>query len=417
MEQGIVFDIASKAAKASKEIAGLSGIEKDSILRDMAGSLRENMDGLQEANRMDLDAAAKNILSSAMIDRLRLDEGAIEKMALALEEIAGIPDPTGGIMGMQRRPNGLLVGKMRIPLGVVGMIYESRPNVTADVAGLCIKSGNAVVLRGGSEAFNSNRAIADILKQVLVLHGVQPDAIGFIPVTGHKAVMEMIVLDDYIDVIIPRGGEGLIRIVAENSRIPVLKHYKGVCHIFVDAAADLDMAYNICMNAKVQRPGVCNAMETLLVDKEIAQAFLPEMARRFVSAGVDLRGCERTCAILDNITKAEPQDWDKEYLDLVLAVRIVDNMEQAMDHIDRYGSDHTESIITQDYTKTMVFLRRVRSSTVMVNASTRFADGGEFGLGAEVGISTSRIHAYGPMGVEGLTIEKFVCFGDGQIRE
>jgi glutamate-5-semialdehyde dehydrogenase len=311
-----------------------------------------------------------------------------------------------------------MVGRMRIPLGVVAMIYESRPNVTADAVGLCLKSGNSVILRGGSEAFNSNLAIAGILKKTLKESGINPDIIGFIPVTDRAAINELLKLEDYIDVVIPRGGEGLIRTVVENSRIPVLKHYKGVCHIYVDSEADLNKAYRICFNAKVQRPGVCNAMETLLVHEDMAEVFLPEMIAMFEKAGVEIRGCPKTMAIVPTvIKKATEADWYEEYVDLILAVRVVGSLDEAIDHIEKYGSNHTEAIITENYTKAMRFLKEVDSSTVLVNASTRFSDGGQFGLGAEVGISTSKIHAYGPMGIEGLTIEKFVCLGDGQIRQ
>jgi len=417
METNDVGKIASLAKKASRSLAMLSSNEKEGILKNMASSIRDNAGLLKEENKKDLAKAEEMELSSAMIDRLTLSDKVIESMASALEEIALLPDPVGRISGMVKRPNGLLVGKMRIPLGVIGMIYESRPNVTADAAGLCIKSGNAVVLRGGSEAFYSNMAIAGVLKNAIKASGADPDAIGMVPVTDRKAVMEMLALEDYIDLIIPRGGEGLIRTVVENSRIPVLKHYKGVCHIFVDRDADLQKAYSICMNAKVQRPGVCNAMETLLVDRPISQEFLPNMARMFREKGVELRGCKDTMAIVGDIIEATEDDWYKEYLDLILSIKVVDNMEEAIDHIEKYGSNHTESIITENYTRAMEFLKRVDSSTVLVNASTRFSDGGEFGLGAEVGISTSKIHAYGPMGVEDLTIEKFICLGDGQIRQ
>ena len=346
-----------------------------------------------------------------------MSDKVIEGMALALEEIADQSDPVGRITGMVRRPNGLLVGRMRIPIGVVAIIYESRPNVTADTAGLCLKSSNAVILRGGSEAFNSNAAIVKILKESLTQSGIDPDVIGFIPVTDRQAILDMLKLEEYIDLVIPRGGEGLIRTVAENSLIPVLKHYKGVCHIFVDRQADLEKAYSICLNAKVQRPGVCNAMETLLIDAPIAGIFLPRMARIYKQHGVELRGCPRCRAFLPEMKVATEEDWYAEFLDLILAVKIVEDIHEAIDHIEKYGSNHTEAIITESYSRAMEFINQVDSSTVLINASTRFSDGGEFGLGAEVGISTSKIHAYGPMGIEDLTIRKFVCFGDGQIRQ
>jgi len=412
-----IRDIAANARRASRTLMSLSSIRKEEALRHMAASLRENASFLKAENRKDLDAALGTGLSSAMIDRLTLSDKVIEGMAKGLEEIAGLPDPVGRISGMTRRPNGLMVGKMSIPLGVVSIIYESRPNVTADAAGLCLKSGNAVILRGGSEAFNSNRAIVKTLKESLESLSIDPDVIGFIPVTDHQAVLEMLRLEEYIDLVIPRGGEGLIRTVVENSLIPVLKHYKGVCHIFVDRDADKEKAYAVCINAKVQRPGVCNAMETLLIDEPIAQDFLPEMARLFREHGVELRGCEKCRAIVADMEEATQEDWYAEFLDLILAVKIVDDLQEAIDHIEQYGSNHTEAILTENYTRALEFLRQVDSSTVIINASTRFSDGGEFGLGAEVGISTSKIHAYGPMGIEDLTIGKFVCFGDGQIRQ
>jgi glutamate-5-semialdehyde dehydrogenase len=413
-----IISIARRAKAASRSLSTLGSAVKATILKQMASALRSNTATLQKYNQIDLDQAEVNRLPKAMIDRLTLSDAVIEGMARALEEIAELPDPIGTITNMVRRPNGLMVGRMRIPLGVVAMIYESRPNVTADAVGLCLKSSNAVILRGGSEAFNSNRAIVEVLKESLAVTGIDPDVIGFIPVTDRAAVLEMLKLEDFIDLVIPRGGEGLIRTVAENSRIPVLKHYKGVCHIFVDGAADLAKAYTICKNAKVQRPGVCNAMETLLVDRKIAEQFLPEMMRIFKDSGVEIRGCAKTRAIVPTVEiQAGEDDWGTEFLDLILAVKVVDSLAEAIDHIERYGSNHTEAIITENYSQAMQFLHAVDSSTVLVNASTRLADGGEFGLGAEVGISTSKVHAYGPMGVEGLTIEKFVCFGDGQIRQ
>lgn len=412
-----IKDIAANAKRASKSLMGLSSAKKAEVLRHMAASLRGTAEFLKKENAKDLDEAFKTGLSSAMIDRLTLSDKVIEGMAKALEEIADQSDPVGQITGMVRRPNGLVVGRMRIPIGVVAIIYESRPNVTADTAGLCLKSSNAVILRGGSEAFNSNAAIVKILKESLTQSGIDPDVIGFIPVTDRQAILDMLKLEDYIDLVIPRGGEGLIRTVAENSLIPVLKHYKGVCHIFVDRQADLEKAYSICLNAKVQRPGVCNAMETLLIDAPVAGIFLPKMARIYKQNGVELRGCPRCRAFLPDMKVATEEDWYAEFLDLILAVKIVEDIHEAIDHIEKYGSNHTEAIITENYTRAMEFINQVDSSTVLINASTRFSDGGEFGLGAEVGISTSKIHAYGPMGIEDLTIRKFVCFGDGQIRQ
>jgi glutamate-5-semialdehyde dehydrogenase len=351
-----------------------------------------------------------------MMDRLTLTDQTIQGMAGGLREVAALPDPVGKITSMWRRPNGLLVGRMRIPLGVIGIIYESRPNVTADAAALCLKSGNAVILRGGSEAIHSNLALARILQDVLKKSAIPAAAIQVISVTDRAAVYELLQLDEYIDLIIPRGGEELIRAVVSQSRIPVIKHYKGVCHIFVDAGADLDMAVSICVNAKVQRPGVCNAMETLLVHADAAQTFLPLIAEKYRQAGVLLKGCPKTRAIVADIEKAEEDDWYREYLDLVLAVRVVPDLDAAIAHIEQYGSLHTESIITQDYANAQRFLNEVNSSTVLVNASTRFSDGFELGLGAEIGISTTKLHAYGPMGLEELTTTKFIIYGNGQVR-
>lgn len=417
MSESLVATIAQKARKASRSLMNLSSISKDAALKNAANRLRENASILKKENGKDLEEARTSVLAPAMIERLTLSDTVIESMARALEEIADLPDPVGRISGMARRPNGLMVGKMRIPLGVVAMIYESRPNVTADAAALCLKSGNAVILRGGSEAIHSNRAIAGVLKKSLEESGIDPDVIGLIPMTDRQAIFEMLKLEEYIDLVIPRGGEGLIRTVVENSRIPVLKHYKGVCHIFVDRQADFEKAFKICLNAKVQRPGVCNAMETLLVDEPVAQEFLPEMIRLFREHGVEIRGCAKTRRIVADVIEATENDWYEEFLDLILAIRVTAGMPEAIDHIEQYGSNHTEAIVTENYTRAMEFLRQVDSSTVLVNASTRFSDGGEFGLGAEVGISTSKIHAYGPMGIEDLTIEKFICFGDGQIRK
>jgi glutamate-5-semialdehyde dehydrogenase len=337
-------------------------------------------------------------------------------MAASLKEIALLPDPVGEVSKIRNRPNGLMVGKMRIPLGVIGIIYESRPDVTSDAAGLCLKAGNAVILRGGSEAIHSNVAVAEVLQRVCRERGIPPEAVQVIPTTSRQAVEELLQLEDYIDVIIPRGGEELIRFVVSKSKIPVIKHYKGVCHIFVDASADLDMAQRISYNAKVQRPGVCNAMETLLVHRKIAPSFLPLAADKLKAAGVELRGCPETRRILKDVKEAQEEDWTAEYLDLILAVRVVGDLEEAIRHIIRYGSSHTDAIVTQDYTNAQRFIREVPSSTVLVNASTRFSDGFQLGLGAEIGISTTKLHSFGPMGVEDLTTSKFIVYGSGQIR-
>ena len=405
-----------EARKAAGLLANVSSTVKNGALLKMAEGLVKESAHIISENARDLEYARGKGLSDAMIDRLTLNETAIRGMADGLAEIAALPDPVGEITGMKRRPNGLLVGKRRIPLGVIGIIYESRPNVTADAAALCLKSGNAVILRGGSEAINSNLAIARILQGVLRKTNMPEGAIQIISTTDREAVNEMLKLEEYIDLIIPRGGEGLIRAVVGMSRIPVLKHYKGVCHIFVDKSANIEMAVNISLNAKVQRPGVCNAMETLLVHSDIAERFLPVLAGRFREVGVMLKGCDKTRAILPDVEEATEADWYEEYLDLILAIRIVDGIDEAMAHIEKYGSLHTEAIITSDYNNSQRFLNEVNSSTVLVNASTRFSDGFELGLGAEMGISTTKLHAFGPMGLEELTTTKFIIYGDGQIR-
>jgi len=411
-----VAEIAKNAKKAATALARLSSDAKDRALLDMAEALTRQTGLLMRENAKDLEKATQMGLSAAMIDRLVLNESTIEGIAKGLKEVAGLPDPVGKVTSMWRRPNGLLVGRMRIPLGVIGIIYESRPNVTADAAALCLKSGNAVILRGGSEAINSNIAIAKILQSVLKNMAIPEEAIQVIPMTEREAVREMLQLEEYIDVIIPRGGEDLIRAVVNESKIPVIKHYKGVCHIFVDVGADLDMAVNICMNAKTQRPGVCNAMETLLVHQDVAGEFLPLVASHLKGAGVVLRGCDRTRRILKDVEHAKEEDWYQEYLDLVLSVRVVDDLDAAVAHIEKYGSLHTESIVTNNYQNAQRFLNEVNSSTVLVNASTRFSDGFELGLGAEIGISTTKLHAFGPMGLEELTTTKFIIYGNGQVR-
>lgn len=411
-----VTRVGLEARKAAGILANLSSSIKNEALVKMAERLVEERDRIIGENSRDLEYAREQGLTSAMIDRLTLGESSIRGMAEGLRQIAALPDPVGEVTGMKRRPNGLIVGKKRIPLGVIGIIYESRPNVTADAAALCLKSGNAVILRGGSEAIHSNLAVARILREVLKETGIPESAIQIISTTDREAVGEMLKLEEYIDLIIPRGGEGLIRAVVEMSRIPVIKHYKGVCHVFVDESADVDMASTICLNAKAQRPGVCNAMETLLVHGGIADAFLPAVAARLREAGVVLKGCEKTRAIITDIEAATEADWYEEYLDLILAVRVVETLDDAVAHIEKYGSLHTESIVTSDYTNAQRFLSEVNSSTVVVNASTRFSDGFELGLGAEMGISTTKLHAFGPMGLEELTTTKFIIYGDGQIR-
>jgi len=408
--------MAREARKASYVLANLTASAKDAALNEMAASLIQSTAKLKKANALDLTSARQAGLSPAMIDRLTLTDGVIQGMAESLKEVAALPDPVGEVIKMWRRPNGLWVGKMRIPLGVIGIIYESRPNVTSDAAGLCLKAGNAVLLRGGSEALHSNLAIAEILQGVGQKYGIPAGGIQVIPTVSRKAVEEMLQLEEYIDLVIPRGGEELIRFVVARSKIPVIKHYKGVCHVFVDESADLNMAESICYNAKVQRPGVCNAMETMLVHRGIASQFLPPMAEKFVASGVELRGCKEARRILPAIRAAKEDDWGKEYLDLILAVRVVAGLDEAIDHIIRYGSSHTDAIVTRDYNNARRFIQEIPSSTVLVNASTRFSDGHQLGLGAEIGISTTKLHAFGPMGAEELTTAKFIVYGSGQIR-
>ncbi|MBU4120011.1 MAG: glutamate-5-semialdehyde dehydrogenase [Proteobacteria bacterium] len=404
------------ARQASIVLARLSTEVKNKALVAMADALVENQALIIRENERDLGKARELGLSPAMIDRLTLNEAAIGGIARGLAEVAALPDPVGKVASMWRRPNGLVVGRMRIPLGVIGIIYESRPNVTADAAALCLKSGNAIILRGGSEAIHSNLVIVRVLQGVLRDLSIPETAIQIVPITDREAVYEMLQLEESIDVIIPRGGEDLIRAVVRDSRIPVIKHYKGVCHVFVDEGADLDMAVRICVNAKTQRPGVCNAMETLLVHEAVAGEFLPVVAGPFRKAGVVLRGCERTRAILPDVETATEEDWYREYLDLILAVRVVRDLDEAIAHIGQYGSLHTEAIVTESYERAQRFLAEVNSSVVLVNASTRFNDGFELGLGAEIGISTTKLHAFGPMGLEELTTTKFIIYGNGQVR-
>ena len=411
-----IVNMAKAARSAAAEMAKCGSNQKNAVLFGMADEIEKNVSRIQEANQKDLDRAREMGISNAMIDRLTVSDATINSMAKGLREVAGLNDPVGAISKSWLRPNGLEITRMRIPLGVIGIIYESRPNVTIDAAGLCLKAGNAVILRGGSEAFHSNQALADIIGQVLSECNLPKTAVQIVPVRDRKAINILLNQEEFIDLIIPRGGEGLIRFVVERSTIPVLKHYKGVCHVYVDEGADLNMAEEICFNAKVQRPGVCNAMETMLVHRSVAKEFLPKMAKRLTNSGVEIRGCPETCQILPNALKAEPSDWPEEYLDLILAVRVVEDMDQAISHISEHGSKHTESIVTRDYKRAKRFVREADSSVVLVNASTRFNDGGELGLGAEIGISTSKLHAFGPMGVEELTTTKFVVFGDGQIR-
>ncbi|MBU1767125.1 MAG: glutamate-5-semialdehyde dehydrogenase, partial [Candidatus Omnitrophica bacterium] len=403
-----ILKIAKEAKKASYKLAMASTKDKNKALEKMADGLLKEKDAIIKVNKQDVANAKKKGLSSALIDRLTLNEERIEKMASDIRDIVKLEDPVGVIIKTWERPNGLKISKKRVPIGVIGIIYESRPNVTSDAATLCLKAGNAVILRGGSESFNSNKKIAEILRLSLKGTAIPEEAIQFIPTIDRKAVDELLKLNAHIDLIIPRGGEELIRKVTENSYIPVIKHYKGVCHVYVDRFANLKMAEDICFNAKVQRPSVCNAMETMLVDEKIAKEFLPSMFKKFKSAGVEIRGCAKTRKIVKGIKSANESDWYAEYLDLILAVKIIPGVDDAIEHINTYGTHLSDSIVTEDYSKSMKFLNEVDSACVYVNASTRFTDGGEFGLGAEIGISTDKIHARGPMGLEELTTYKYI---------
>lgn len=412
-----IAEMAKSARAASRDIAKCPAVKKNEALLKIAGEISAQAKHIKEENKKDLAGAREAGLSGAFIDRLTIKDATIKSMTDGLAEVSALEDPVGSISKTWIRPNGIQVSRMRIPLGVIGIIYESRPNVTVDAAALCLKAGNAVILRGGSEAYHSNMALSGIIKKALSASGLPEDAVQIVPVRERSAVKALLSQEEYIDLIIPRGGESLIRFVVENSKIPVLKHYKGVCHVYVDEGADFEMAKRICFNAKVQRPGVCNAMETMLVHKSVAKDFLPLMAKEFSDAGVEIRGCADTCAILPAAKRATEEDWPAEYLDLILSVKVVSDMDEAIKHISKYGSSHTEAIVTSDYNRARRFLAEVDSSVVLVNASTRFNDGGQLGLGAEIGISTSKLHAFGPMGLEELTTTKFIVLGNGQIRE
>ncbi len=418
-----VFDIAAyvehvavDARAASREIARSTTAQRNQALLATADQIESSREKIQQANRTDLDLGRKSGLSGAMLDRLELTDARIELMAQGLREIAELPDPVGEISEVVQRPSGIRVGRMRVPLGVIGIIYESRPTVTAEAGGLCLKSGNAVILRGGSEAFNSNFAIVECLQRGLDSAGLSSNIIQFIESTDRSAIDAMISMEDCVDVIVPRGGKGLIERISSQSRIPVIKHLDGVCHVYVDDDACMEKAMAIVMNSKTHRYGVCNAAETLLVGHNIAQKFLPAVAAALKEKGVELRGCERSRSICTEMLVAVEDDWHEEYLAPILAIRVVDNLDQAMDHIEQYGSEHTDSIVTQNLSHAERFMREVNSSSVMVNASTRFADGFEYGLGAEIGISTNKLHARGPVGLEGLTMQKYVVYGDGTVR-
>ncbi|HEV8642355.1 MAG TPA: glutamate-5-semialdehyde dehydrogenase [Methylomirabilota bacterium] len=408
---------ARAAREAAQALALCPTRTKNEALAQMARGLEEKAAALVEANRADLERARAAGATRAFLDRLTLTEARIEEMASGVRQIAALPDPVGVVVESWRRPNGLEISRVRVPLGVIGFIYESRPNVTADAAGLCVKSGNAVILRGGSEAIESNAMIATVLGKALEKAGAPADAIQFVDTTDRQAVAVLLELSDLVDLIIPRGGEEFVRWVAEHSRVPVLKHDRGLVHVFVDADADLEMATAIVMNAKVQRPSVCNALETLLVHRDIAPRFLPAAAARLSEAGVELRGCPRTVALVPGARPATPEDWDTEYLDLILAIRVVDDLAEAIRHIRRHGSGLAEAIVTNTLAHARRFTRAIDAAVVLVNASTRFVDGYQFGMGAEMGISTSRVHARGPVGVQELTTTKYVVQGDGQVRE
>jgi glutamate-5-semialdehyde dehydrogenase len=408
---------ARAAREAARQLALCSTRTKNEALQQMARGLEEKAAVILDANRGDLGRARAAGVTRAFFDRLTLTDARIETMAAGLREIAALPDPVGETVEAWRRPNGLEISRVRVPLGVIGFIYESRPNVTADAAGLCVKSGNAVLLRGGSEAIESNALIAAVLAKALEKTGAPPDAIQFVDVTDREAVAAMLVQDALIDLIIPRGGEAFVRWVAERSRVPVLKHDKGLVHVYVDAAADLDMATTIVLNAKTQRPSVCNALETLLVDRAVADRFLPAVAARLTQAGVELRGCPETLRRVPTARPATPADWDEEYLDLILAIRVVDGLDAAIEHIRRHSTGVAETIVTNDLGHARRFTREVDAAAVLVNASTRLVDGNQFGMGAEMGISTSRVHARGPVGVRELTTTKFIVQGDGQVRD
>jgi len=413
----MVLGKAKQAKAAARILAGVSSAVKNEALFAMADGIVGAAEELKRENAKDLKYAREKGLSSALIDRLELNDNRISGMASGLKEIAALPDPIGAMTGMWQRPNGLRIGKIRVPIGVIGIIYESRPNVTADAAGLCLKSGNAIILRGGSEAINSNSAIARILIQAATDSGLPEGCVQLIDTTDRQAVMALLKLDKYIDMIVARGGAGLIQTVTENSAIPVAKHSAGICHTYVDTGADLKMAEEICFNAKVQRPGVCNSMETMLVHEDAAREFLPGMIRRLQEADVEVRGCPQTRGIVPGVAEATEEDWRTEYLDLILSVRVVKDIDGAIDHIMTHGSLHSDAIVTKDYARANKFLKEVDSAAVYVNTSTRFTDGNEFGLGAELGISTQKLHSRGPMGLEDLTSQKYIIFGDGQIRE
>lgn len=409
--------VGQQARAASRLMAKANTGMKNNALTAIARRVETQREQLMAANRIDLENGEKNGLEPALLDRLELTPARIDTMIEGLHQVSALPDPVGEITGLNYRPSGIQVGKMRVPLGVIGIIYESRPNVTVEAASLCLKSGNATILRGGSEAINSNQAIAQCIKDGLEEAGLPTTAVQVIETTDRAAVGELITMPEYVDVIVPRGGKGLIERISNDARVPVIKHLDGICHVYIDAEADPEKAINIALNAKTHRYGVCNAMETLLVNSTVADLLLPKLAELYAEKGVELRGCEQTLAIINNAIPATEEDWGTEYLAPILSIRIVEDMDAAIEHINTYSSQHTETIVTENYTLARQFLTEVDSSSVMVNASTRFADGFEYGLGAEIGISTDKIHARGPVGLEGLTSQKYIVLGDGHIRE
>ncbi len=410
-----MLEMGQRARAAARLLAGASAGAKVDALRAVADRLDADRDGLRSANAHDVNWAIESGVDQPLVDRLVLDDRAIDRMCEGVREVAALPDPVGAVSELDYRPTGFQVGRMRVPLGVIGIIYESRPNVTADAASLCLKSGNACILRGGSEALRSNRAVGASIRAALEGSAVPVDAVQVVPTADRTAVGDLLTLDDYVDVIVPRGGKGLIERVIRESSIPVIKHLDGVCHVYIDDAADLDMAVDVACNSKTEKYAVCNAMETLLVADAMADRALPPLKARFDQAGVELRGCERTRAVIEAAAAAE-EDWYEEYLAPVLSVRVVDGLDAAIEHINRYGSGHTDTIVTNDYARSRRFLTEVDSASVMVNVSTQFADGFEYGLGAEIGISTDKLHARGPVGLEGLTTRKFVVLGNGEVR-
>ncbi|MCP4598479.1 glutamate-5-semialdehyde dehydrogenase [Neptuniibacter sp.] len=415
--QEYMIELGENARDAARLVAKADTNLKNQALLAMADAIDSSRPALREANAKDLENGRNNGLDDAMLDRLELTDARIDTMIEGLRQVASLPDPVGAINDLKFLPSGIQVGKMRVPLGVIGIIYESRPNVTVEAASLCLKSGNATILRGGSEAINSNQAVAECIQQGLKEAGLPENAVQVVGTTDREAVGQMITMPEYVDVIVPRGGKGLIERISRDAKVTVIKHLDGICHVYIDSEADKGKAVNVALNAKTHRYGTCNTMETLLVNADIAKDVLPELAERYQAVGVELRGCERTRELLPYANQATEEDWATEYLAPILSIKLVDGMDEAIRHINRYGSHHTDSIITENYTKSRAFLREVDSSSVMVNASTRFADGFEYGLGAEIGISTDKIHARGPVGLDGLTSEKYVVLGDGHIRQ